>query len=162
MTARPGRAWALLVAAVMVQTALGVVWPSLVWMPDLIGAVVIATALEHDRSTSLLVGLAAGAWQDLSLGRLIGLHASLWAVTGYAVSSLRMRMPSDSWLVTSWIALTVLVAERLGEWVVLTLVGVAVAPLIVLLGASVVTVPFVLLFRRLMRVGRSGLRRAIP
>ncbi len=162
MTTRPGRAWALLVAAVLVQTALGVVWPSLVWMPDLIGAVVIATALEHDRSTSLLVGLAAGAWQDLSLGRLIGLHTSLWAVTGYAVSSLRIRMGSDSWLVTIWMALAVLVAERLGEWVVLTLVGVAVAPLIVLLGASVVTVPFVLLFRRLMRVGRSGLRRAIP
>ncbi|MHB1505340.1 MAG: rod shape-determining protein MreD [Sulfobacillus sp.] len=162
MTARTGRAWALLVAAVLVQTALGVVWPSLVWMPDLIGAVGIATALEHDRATSLLVGLAAGAWQDLSLGRLIGLHASLWAVTGYAVSSLRMRMPSDSWLVTIWIALAVLVAERLGEWVVLTLVGVAVAPLIVLLAATVVTVPFVLLFRRLMRVGRSGLRRAVP
>lgn len=162
MTGRPGRAWSWLVAAVLIQTALGVVWPSLIWMPDLIGAVVIAAALENARLTSLLIGLTAGAWQDFSLGRLIGLHASIWAVLGYLVSSLRQQMPSDSSLVTIWIALAALFAERLGEWTVLTLVGVSGLPLAPLLGASVITVPFVLLFRRLMRVSRVGLRRAVP
>ena len=159
---RPGRAWVLLLAAVLLQTALGVVWPSGIWMPDLIAAAVIAAALENDRLTAVLIGLSAGAWQDISLGRLLGLHASLWAVLGYLTSALRQRIASDSWPITATIAMAVLLCERIAEWAVLTLIGVTAPPLFPLFGASVVTVPFVFLCRRLLRVRHRGLRRAVP
>lgn len=162
MRSRPLRAWAWLVVVVLVESALGVVWPTVGWMPDLIGALVVAAALENDPSTSLLVGLTAGAWQDFSLGRLIGLHASLWAVGGYLTSTLQRRVSSDSALVTAWIGLVVLFLERLVEWVVLSLVGIPIDPLTALFAGTVLSVPFVLLFRRILRVRRPGYRQAVP
>ncbi len=162
MRPRPLRAWLWLAIAVLCQMALGVVWPTLSWMPDLIGAVVVAAAMENDAATALLIGLVAGAWQDLSLGRLLGLHASLWALSGYLISTLQRRISSESWLVTAWVGLIALFVERLVEWVVLSLVGIAVDPVGALFAGTVVSVPFVLLFRRLLHVQRRSYGRVVP
>ena len=108
----------LLVAALVVQTALLVRLHIFGVMPDLLLLVAVAAGIVGGRARGAAVGFGAGMGLDVFLQSPFGLSALVYAIVGYAVGMAHAGVLRWSWYVPSW---TALFASAAGTLVYVTL-----------------------------------------
>lgn len=122
-------AWlaASLVAALMLQSGLGLLAPGQARTVDFLLLVVVYCALRQGETTGMLVGAAAGWIQDVHFGgSVLGLSALTRLLVGYAVGAAGARL----FLVSSGARILVLFAATVADaWIFAGLVGVFGLPL---------------------------------